>query len=73
LLSAGLPGSSPVFVASGLIEFSLGDLTVLETGGCSEGGGPCSPALALTLRVRDLAATGEEFETCVGFFLLDLF
>src|SRR5258705_11564226 len=73
LLSTGLPGSSPVFAAAGLIEFSLGDLTTLETGGCSEGGGACSPDLALTLRARNLPAAGVEFETCLGFFLIDLF
>ena len=52
------------------MEFSLGDLTTSETGGCSEGAGS-SADLALTLRARNLLA-GEEFETCLGFFLPDL-
>jgi hypothetical protein len=57
-----------------MMEFSLGDLTMLETGGCSEGDGACSLAdLALTLRTRNLPAAGEEFDICLGFFLLDLF
>ena len=56
------------------MEFSLGDLTMLETGGCSEGDGAGSLAdLALTLRARNLLAAGEEIETCLGFFLRDLF
>jgi hypothetical protein len=56
------------------MEFSLGDVTMLETGGRSEGDGACSPSdLALTRRARDLPAAGEEFETCLGFFLPDLF
>lgn len=46
------------------MEFSLGDLTMLETGGCSEGDGACSPAdLVLTVRTRNLPAAGEEFDT----------
>ena len=54
------------------MEFSLGDLTTSETGGCSEGAG--SPAdLALTLRARNLPAAGEEFDTCLGVFLLVFF
>ena len=37
---------------------------MLETGGCSEGDGACSPAdLVLTLRARNLSAAGEEFDT----------
>lgn len=56
------------------MEFSVGDLTMLETGGCSEVVGACSLVdLALTLRARNLLAAGEECETCLGFFLTDFF